>query len=116
MSGSQPPPDLAPFAAANDSDPTEPGIGLISLKQENARLRSERDAARLELAGGAESEPPPTSPSERVRRAARAKAAALFTGKWILLPPLLLILARYAQKRWPQFADLIDMAVQALPQ
>lgn len=120
MSDKPRPPPLLPFDPANDV-PTEPGIGIVSPKQENARLRRERDEARDALAATAsgdtaDSEPPPTRPSERVRRAAKARAAALFTGKWVLLPPLLLILARYAQKRWPQFADLIDWAMQVLPQ
>lgn len=110
-----PPPPLPPFGAANDVE-TEPGIGLISLKQENARLRRERDEARQALASTPDSEPPPTRPSDRVRRAAKMKVAALFTGKYVLLPPLVIILARYAQKRWPQFAELIDGVVQLLPQ
>lgn len=110
-----PPPKLPAFDAANDVD-TEPGVGIIALKLENARLRRERNEARTALAGTNESEPPATRPSERVRRAAKTKAAALFTGKWALLLPLIILLARYAQKRWPQFADLIDGIVQGLPQ
>jgi hypothetical protein len=47
-----------PFPPARDID-TEPGMGLLALKAENARLRRERDEAREELASSP-STPPPT--------------------------------------------------------
>lgn len=59
---------------------------------------------------------PASLPPPSVRTRSRALLATFFTGKFVLAPALLIILARWAQKHYPQFADVIDAVVQVLPQ
>lgn len=98
------PPPLPPFKADTD---TEPGLGLIAAKQENVRLRQERDWARQErdtLRAGVSVAPPPSS-----KRAKNLLAG----GKYAALIPLVVFAAGVAERKWPQFKDLIDGVMKA---
>lgn len=84
---STPPPPLPPFASANDVD-TEPGIGMLSLKQElakatadNDRLRRERNEARATTTSA--SIPPPKT----------AGGVTMGAVKWLGVASLLLTAA-----------------------
>lgn len=67
--------------------------------------------------------PPPLPPAAppvslvpaSVRTRSRAYLAALFTGKFVLAPLVLLVLGRFAQRRWPEYSDLLDFLLQFLP-
>lgn len=67
--------------------------------------------------------PPPLPPAAppvslvpaSVRTRSRAYLAALFTGKFVLAPIVLLALGRFAQKRWPQYSEILDFVLQFLP-
>lgn len=88
------------------ADDTEPGIGLIALKQENAQLRRERDEARQErdtLRANVTILPPP--PSKRAQ-------TVLAGTKYAVLIPVIALLGRAAAKKWPQLQDLIDGLLQ----
>ena len=77
MSGTFPPLP-PPFPPARDID-TEPGMGLLALKGENARLRRERDDARAErdeLLSNPSSIPPPT-------RRQKAVGVTVGTVQWL---------------------------------
>lgn len=99
------PPPLPPLRVVNDTD-TEPGLGLIAVKQENARLRQERDEARQERdslrAGVTISEPPPSK---------RAKNILAGT-KYAALVPLIALAGRAAARKWPQLQELVDGILQ----
>lgn len=60
------------------------------------------------------SSPPPTRPSERVRRAQKAKAVAVFGSKWTIAAFLLPIAGAAVAKHWPGYADLIDAVLGGL--
>ena len=101
------PPPLPPLRVVGDVD-TEPGLGLLAVKQENAQLRQERDAARQErdtLRAGVSVAPPPSS-----KRAQNLLAG----GKYAALIPLVVFAAGLAERKWPQFKDLIDGLMKAL--
>ncbi len=100
------PPPLPPFGAANDVE-TEPGIGLISLKQENARLRRERDAAREALTG---STPTPVPPSGK----GKTLKVALAGTKYAALVPVIAFAARAAARKWPQITEIVDAILEGL--
>lgn len=93
-----PPP---PYPPAVD-EVTEPGLGLLALKAENARLRRERDEARA-LARG-------SLPPGRGRTA----KAAILTGQLAVFTPVLLLAARAVAKRWPETAELVEAVLSAL--
>jgi hypothetical protein len=95
------PPPWPPFPPAND-EVTEPGLGLLALKAENARLRRERDEA---LALARNSAPPTRG---------RVAQAAILTGKLAVLAPVILMAARFVAKRWPESAELVEAVIQAL--
>ncbi len=97
-------PPLPPVKADID---TEPGLGLLAVKQENARLRQERDEARQErdtLRANITILPPP--PSKRVQN-------LLAGGKYATLIPVVVLLAGLAERKWPDFKDLIDGIMKA---
>ncbi len=96
------PPPWPPFPPAND-EVTEPGLGLLALKAENARLRRERDEARA-LARG--SVPPPGR--------GRVAKVAILTGKLAVLAPVILMAARLVAKKWPETAELVEVVIDAL--
>ncbi len=92
-------PPLPPIKVDID---TEPGLGLLAVKQENKRLRMERDEARQErdsLRASITILPPP--PSKRVKN-------LLAGGKYATLIPVVVLVAGVAERQWPQFKDLID--------
>jgi len=90
-----------PFPPAEEPI-TEPGLGLLALKAENARLRRERDEARA-LARG--SLPPGRG---------RAAKAAILTGQLAVLAPVVLVAARLVAKRWPETAELVEALLGAM--
>lgn len=98
------PPPLPPFKA----DDTEPGLGLIALKQTCRQLQQERDDARQERdslrAGVSVSAPPPS------RRAQNLLAG----GKYAALIPLVVFAAGVAERKWPEFKDVIDAIMKAV--
>ncbi len=94
-----PPPP--PYPSAVD-EVTEPGLGLLALKAENARLRRERDEARA-LARG-------SLPPGRGRPA----KVAILTGQLAVFTPVLLVAARLVAKRWPESTELVDAIIAAL--
>jgi len=80
-----PPPNLPPpFPKAVEVE-TEPGLGLLALKAENARLRRERNEARDALSGS-DSVPPPT-------RRQKAVGATVGTVQWLGVATLLVTVA-----------------------
>ena len=99
------PPPWPPFPPANDEVEvtTEPGLGLLALKAENARLRRERDEARA-LARG--SLPPPGR--------GRAAKAIILTGQLAVLAPVIIVAARLVAKRWPETAELVEALIGAI--
>lgn len=101
------PPPLPAFAAAKD-ETTQPGLGMsretIALRQENARLRSERNEA---LASVPDTLPPPT-------RKQRTVAAVLAGSKYALILPVLAFTGRALARKYPQLQDLIDAVLQGL--
>lgn len=102
MSGTLPP----PFPKAIEVD-TEPGLGLLALKAENARLRRERNEAREQLAAKPSTPPPRTVGQKTLGALARgSKYAGLFTAGALGL--------RLASKQWPQYAEFIEGILGAL--
>ena len=99
---SQPPP-LPPFLLARDVE-TEPGIhsaqDVLALRRENHRLRRERDAAL-------DGTPPPT-------RGQRRAQVALGLGKFAVLLPVAAVLARWAGRNWPEYAELVDSVLSVV--
>jgi len=93
---------------ARDGD-TEPGLGLLALKEENARLRRERNEARASLL--TTSEPGSTPPPTRRQRNARF---GLALGKYAVLLTVLPALGAAVAKRWPEFADVVGVLLQVL--
>lgn len=95
-----------PFPPARDAD-TEPGIhsaqDVLALRRENARLRRERD----ELRDRPSSTPPPTRKQRNVK-------AALITGKWAVLLPVVALAARAAARQWPEITEIVDGVLGAL--
>ncbi len=82
-----------------------------------ADMRQEIDSLRLLSLRApdpetADTEPPPTRPSERVRRAKQAKAAAVFTGKWTFLLTALPFIGAAVAKKWPEYSELVNVALQ----
>lgn len=55
---------------------------------------------------------PETRPSVRARRAAVARAAAVFGVKWTLLLTLLPLVGGVVAKRWPEYSGIVDLALQ----
>ncbi len=98
MSGDLPPLLPPPFPRAVEVE-TEPGLGLLALKAENARLRRERNEARAALSGS-DSVPPPT-------RRQKAVGVSLGLGKWAVLLALLPTVGAALTKIWPEYADVI---------
>jgi hypothetical protein len=95
------PPPLPTFPPANDIS-TEPGLGLLAMKLENARLRRERDEARALLPEETESEddPPPTRKQRLVRGSVRTVGGALAVA-------LVGLVSSVVEHRWPAFASLV---------
>jgi hypothetical protein len=89
------PPPLPPFLEARDVD-TEPGVGLLSLRLENARLR--RALAE---------ETPPPLPTFRHSR-------LKLVGKWAVVGTLLGLLAPVLEHYVPQYAAIIHELVKVL--
>lgn len=94
------PPPLPPFGEARDVD-TEPGVGLLALRLENARLRRERDQALDQLDAGT----PPPLPT---LRASRLK----LVGKWAAVGTVLGLLAPLIEHYVPQYAAIIHELVK----
>lgn len=90
-----------PFPRAKDEE-TEPGVGLIALKQENARLRWERDLARDEL-----QDRPPRLPPLR-------KSRVKFVGKWAVIGALIGGAAPLLEHFVPKYAELIHEVARRL--
>lgn len=113
MSSTTPP--LPPFDSANDVD-TEPGVGIIALRQENARLRRERDDARRALSNAPPPLPARVTESDTGERAiARSKAqVARLLGKWAFLLGAVPFIGAAVARKWPQYADLVDVALHAV--
>jgi hypothetical protein len=103
------PPKLPDFVSANDVD-TEPGVGLISLKQENARLRKERNDAREQLM--AQSDPGSVPPGASSKQ--KTLKAALAGTKYAVLVPVIAFAARAAARKWPQITEVVDGVLQVL--
>lgn len=99
-----------PFPPARDLD-TEPGLGLLALKNENARLRQERDDLRAAL-GEVDSTPPPRTP--RQRRAKAALLAGTGAGAAMALYPLVRLLCLAAAKKWPELQPVVDFLLPVL--
>lgn len=96
------PPPLPTFPPARD-DTTEPGLGLLALKQENARLRRERDAALAapyDEETASDEEPPPTRRQKAVRVTVRTVGGALAVA-------LVGLVSSVVEHRWPAFASLV---------
>ena len=98
MSGEIRPP---PFPPAQDVS-TEPGLGLLALKAENARLRRERNDARRAL----EEETPPPLPRRRMSGLNKSLIAAAMA----LAPLLYPIIEHYV----PEYAAVIHEIVGLL--
>jgi hypothetical protein len=95
-SGTMLPPPLPPrFGEARDAD-TEPGVGLLALKLENARLRRAL----------AEETTPPLPPF----RASRLK----LVGKWATVGMVIGLLAPVVEHYVPQYAAIIHELVKVL--
>lgn len=111
------PPPLPPFLRAVDVD-TEPGVGLLAVKaelqravDENARLRRQRDEARLErddlraLSDPSE-RPPPTRRQKTVVMGAVGAGAGLFVIARVVL--------RFVADQWPEYAPLAEAVLSVL--
>lgn len=111
------PPPLPPYLRAVEVD-TEPGLGALALRQENAalrsengRLRSQRDEARLERdelrsLSDPSGHPPPTRRQARVMVGAAGAGAGLFLVARVIL--------RFIADQWPETAPLVDAVMPFL--
>lgn len=97
------PPPRPPYPRAVEAD-TEPGIGIISLKQENARLmadnirlRGERNAAHAALAQA----------SAPTWRKVISLGTAVGVGTGVCLFVLLRLALRAVFDRWPHLGDAV---------
>ena len=95
------PPPLPPFPKARDED-TEPGVGLLALKAENARLRN----ALADALEGPGFDPPPLP----AFRGSRLK----LVGKWAVVGTVLGLLAPVVEHYVPQYAALIHELMKVL--
>lgn len=109
---SRPPPLPPPFLRAVE-EVTEPGLGVMQLKMEiarllgeNGRLRRERNEART--LAESPSVPPPAT---RGRKVAVMGAAAGVGGVLLLLARLVL---RFVADQWPEYAPLADSLLGVL--
>ena len=100
-------PSKGPFPRAVD-EITAPGLGpdaeILALQRTLRRVRGERDDALRSLR---DSSPPPT-------RGQRAGKAALLTGKWVVLLPVVALAGRALAKRYPEIGELVDAVLGAL--
>jgi hypothetical protein len=92
---------------------TEPGLGLLALKAENARLRRERNEAREELAS-TPSVPPPTPRQRRARRTKATLLAGASAGVGVALYPLVALVLQAVARRWPELQTLVDFLLPVL--
>lgn len=103
-----PPLPRPPFPRAVD-ETTAPGLGpdaqILALQKTLRRVRGERDDALSALRDSAP--PPPT-------RGQQAGKAALVTGKWAVLLPVIALAARAAARKWPGITELVDELLGAL--
>jgi hypothetical protein len=104
-----------PYPPARD-ETTEPGLGALALRQENARLlgentrlRSERNEARQERdelrASDALPSVPPPLPGQRRRKAVALGTAAGIGGGLLLAARLVL---RAVADQWPEYAPIAE--------
>jgi hypothetical protein len=111
-----------PYPPAVD-ETTEPGLGAMALRLENARLlaensrlRTERNDARLERDELRASDatlvsfPPPT-PGQR-RRKAMVVGGALGTGAGLLV--VARVVLRAVADRWPEYAPVADFLISLM--
>jgi hypothetical protein len=107
-----------PPAVDRDRDRDTPRSGGVPVYDPDPRDQIIRDMqAQLALLReqlDTTSSPPPTRPSERVRRAQKAKAVAVFGSKWTIAAFLLPIAGAAVAKHWPGYADLIDAVLGGL--
>jgi len=89
------PPPLPPFPKARDED-TEPGVGLLALKAENARLRN----ALADALEGPDTDTPPPLPWLRL---SRVKLVGMFT----TAAAVLALVAPLIEHHVPQYASLV---------
>ena len=98
----------APFEPAQDVE-TTPGLGndaaVLQLQRTLKRVRGERDDLRTEL--DRSSLPPRT-------RGQKAGKAALITGQWAVLLPVVALAGRALSKRYPEIGELVDAILGAL--
>ena len=107
-------PPLPDFLSPEDID-TEPGVGLIALKQENVRLRRERDEARRALSNAPPPLPDRATEGDTGERVARPKAQVVkLLGKWAFLLGAVPFIGAAVARKWPQYADLVDVALHAV--
>lgn len=99
-----------PFPPALEVD-TEPGLGLLALKNENARLRQERDDLRAALS---ESDSVPPPPTRRQRRAKVALVAGGSAGAAMALYPIVRLLCAALAKKWPELQPVVDFLLPVL--
>ena len=94
---------VTPYGSSKDgtTEPMHTASDMALLKNDNARLRRERDDARASL----DRVPPPPS---------RPKVIAASLGKYAVLLPLVVFAAHALARRWPAYADLLDEALRAL--
>lgn len=91
---------------------TEPGLGLMAVKLENARLRQERDDLRA-LMEVPDSLPPPT-PRQRRTRTKMAVLAGGSVGLGAALYPVFALLLRLAAQKWPDLQPIVDFLLPVL--
>lgn len=106
--------EIVPPAVARDVD-TEPGLGMtageMQLRRDLARIRRERDRLRDEalVSSASGSVPPPTRRQRNVR-------VSLALGKYAGLLLLLPALGAAVAKRWPDYADIVNVVISVLGQ
>lgn len=88
-----------PFPPAKDVE-TEPGLGLLALKAENAKLRQA-------LASSMAEDSPPPLPALRMSR-------VKLVGKWAAIGTLLGLAMPVLEHFVPQYADLIHELAKAI--
>lgn len=101
--------EMRPPPLPRSSEATEPGLGLLALKNENARLRRERNEARDALLTGSApgSSPPPT-------RRQRNVGHVISLGKYAALLTILPALGAVVAKHWPEYADVVQAIISVL--